>query len=176
MKLLKNTVFMAALAAAGIALSADAPKANVQLTMLTKVNPQGLALWEITNNAMGDDGAVSASKITKAQWAELLEIGKALEEGGRTLTTSNGIIAALPGTKLQDETNPGASKAADVQRYIDAKPAVFRSHSLELQKTGAAIIEAAKKRDAKRLDAVSSSLDGVCESCHTIFWYPQQKK
>jgi hypothetical protein len=61
-----------------------------------------------------------------------------------------------------------------VQRYLNAKPAEFRKHALELQKTGAGIVEAATKRDGKKLAALSDSLDEVCESCHTIFWYPQQ--
>jgi hypothetical protein len=176
MKFLKSAVFMAGLVTAGMVLGADAPKANLQLTMLTKVNPQGLALWDITNNAQDAEGNFDGSKVTAANWAKLAEIGHALEEAGGSLATSSGIIAAPPAAKLQDEGNPGASKAADVQRYIDAKPAVFRSHALELQKTGAAVVAAATKHDAKRLNALSNSLDGVCENCHMTFWYPQQKK
>jgi hypothetical protein len=176
MKLFKAAVILSVLAGIGGALGADAPKANLQQTMLTKVNPNALALWAITNNAIDDNGDVAASKLKAADWAKLLEIGKALEEGGKTLATSSGIIAATPGAKLDDESDAGASKAADVQRYIDAKPATFRSHALELQKSGVGVVEAAKKHDAKRLNNLANSLDEVCEQCHVIFWYPQQKK
>jgi hypothetical protein len=176
MNFFKNAVFIAGLALIGSVLAVDAPKANLQLTMLTKVNPQALALWEITNGAMDANGDVDGSKLKAAQWAALQEIGKALEEGAKTLAASNGIVAAPPGAKLQDEGNEGASKATDVQRYLDAKPAVFRQQALELQKTGAGVIEAARKHDTKRLSDLAGSLDGVCENCHMIFWYPQQKK
>jgi hypothetical protein len=165
---------LAGLLIAGSALGADAPKANLQLTMLTKVNPQALNLWDITNKAQDDNGRPDPRKITAASWARLLEIGRALEDGGRTLATSNGIVAAPPGAKLQDEAGPGASKAADVQRYLDAKPAEFRKHALKLQKTGASIADAAAKHDVKSLGELADSLDELCESCHMVFWYPQQ--
>ncbi len=169
-----KSALLAGLLVVGSALGADAPKTNLQLTMLTKVNPQGLALWDITNKSQDDNGNLDGRKLTPASWAQLLEIGKALKEGGKALATSSGVIVALPGAKLQDEGNTGASKAADVQRYVDAKPAEFREHAQELQKTGAAIVEAAAKHDVKKLAALSDSLDEVCESCHKVFWYPQQ--
>lgn len=159
--------------AAGTAAAAGKP--NLHQIMVTKVNPQALAIWDVTNNAMDDKGAIDARKITAAQWATLLQMGKAVEEAGRTLAASNGVLAAAPGQKLQDEGGVGkGATARDVQRYLDAKPEVFRSHAVELQKTGTALAAAATKRDTKQLGAVSDSLDGMCEGCHAIFWYPQQ--
>jgi hypothetical protein len=172
----KNATFLALLACTGIVLGADAPEANLQVTMLTQVNPQGLALWDITNAAQDADGNFDGSKVTAATWARIAEIGAALEQGGHTLAANGRIIAAPAGAKLQDEDTPGASKAPDVQRHLDAKPAVFRSHALELQKTGTAVAAAAKKHDAKAIGELANSLDGVCEGCHLAFWYPSQKK
>lgn len=175
MKSVQSTVLILCAALAGNAMAADAPKVNLQQTMLTKVNPQGLAFWDITNNAQGDDGNVDVKKVKAADWARLLEIGKAIEEGGRMLASGNGIIAAAPGAKLQDES-PASSKAADVQRFIDAQPALFRARAQELQRTGAAIVAAASKKDGKTLADLAGSLDEICEKCHVSFWYPQQKR
>ena len=176
MQFFKILVFLISLPVAGSALSAEAPKANVHQIMLTKVNPQSLAFWDITNNAMDDRGDVAASKLKAADWVRLLTIGKALEEAGRLLATTSGVRAAAPGAKLQDEGSAGGSKVADVQRYLDAKPAVFRTHALALQKTGADVVAAAERRDVKQLSALSGRLDEVCEDCHAIFWYPNQKR
>jgi hypothetical protein len=144
--------------------------------MLTKVNPQGLALWDITNNAQDDKGNLDPKKITADKWAKLVNIGASLEQAGKMLATDKGVIAAAPGTKLQDETAPDSPKAADVQRHIDAKPDVFRHHAQELQKVGAAVVAAAKAHDSKKLSDLSDSLDSVCEGCHQTFWYPPQNK
>jgi len=175
MKNLRNCLWLASLVAVATGvIAADDTKANLQLTMLTKVNPNALALWDATNKAQDDNGNLDPRKLNADAWGRIVDMGKAIEEGGKALATTNGVIAAAPGAKLQDENNPGASKAADVQRYLNAKPAEFRKHALELQKTGAGIVEAATKHDGKKLAGLSDSLDEVCESCHTIFWYPQQ--
>jgi len=175
MKKSTRPITVLGLIVAGAVCAAGAP-VNLQRIMVSNVNPSGLALWDVTNNAMDDSGKVSAKKLTEENWKKLLEMGTQLEEGGRALATSEKVIAASPGSKLQDEANPGASTAQDVQRLIDARPAEFRRHALALQKTGADIVTAVKKHDAKRLDALSGSLDAVCEACHTGFWYPQLKK
>jgi hypothetical protein len=176
MNAFNRAMFVSALVVTINAVAADAPKANLQLTMLTKVNPQGLALWDITNNATGDDGLIDAKLMKPADWTTLMELGKSLEEGGKALASSSGVIAAPPGAKLQDEGNPGASTAADVQRYLDAKPGEFRKHALTLQKTGAKVVQAAKTHDVNAVGEVANALDGVCEDCHVVFWYPQQRK
>lgn len=56
--------------------------------MVEQVNPQGLALWEITHGAMDDEGNLAGSRITAANRAKLLAIGKGLEEGGRALASA----------------------------------------------------------------------------------------
>jgi hypothetical protein len=166
---------VAGLAFGGLVLAADAPKANLNKAMVTQVNPQGLALWEITNGAIDENGDLAASKLTAANWAKLLQIGSALQRAGQSLAASHGITAALPGTKLQDEGNPGSATAADVQRYLDAQPEEFRKHALDLKKTGDEVVQAARKHDVKQLAGIAEALDGVCESCHLIFWYPKPK-
>ena len=176
MKFLAPWVCIASLTIFGTAVAADTAKPVVQVLMQTKVNPMGLALWDITNPAIGSDGNLDPKMISATQWARLLEIGKALEEAGRTLATTGGVVAALPGAKLQDEGAAAAAKAADVQRYLNAKPAVFRTHALALQKTGASVVTAATRKDLKILSDVSNGLDEVCEKCHVIFWYPQLAK
>lgn len=162
-------------AAVGIAVAGDEPKAVLQTVMLTKINPPALAIWDITNNAMDGKGNVDAKKLTADQWAKLIEYGKALEAGGRELAKSNGIVAAPPDATLQDQTAT-SGRAQDVQKYLDAKPALFRSRAQKLQQAGAKVVAAVTKRDAKAIDEVARDLDGVCEACHVDFWYPDQKR
>lgn len=175
MKKSRRLITVLGLTLAGAVCAAGAP-ANLQQIMATNVNPNALAFWDVTNNALDDKGRVSAKKLTAAQWKQLLEIGTQLEAGGRTMATSDLVIAASLGAKLQDEGNPGAASAQDVQRYIDAKPAEFRKHALAMQQAGTYIVTAVKKRDARKLGEVSGSLDSVCERCHVAFWYPELKK
>jgi hypothetical protein len=165
---------------AGSALAAEAPRsaaaqANVQLAMLTKINLQGTALWDITNAAMDNAANESAIKLKAADWTRLRAIGKALEEGARTMASATRIVAAAPGARIADEGPPGVATAADVQRYIDADTATFRSRAARLQLTGSGIVAAVQKRDTMALMDLANHLDTVCEDCHKQFWYPQKK-
>jgi hypothetical protein len=153
----------------------DAATANVQLAMLGQVNPQATALWDITNDAMDDAGALSAARLKAAHWKRLLAIGRALEGSGRALRTARTIVAAPPGAKIADEGPPGVSRAADVQRFIDADTATFRSRSARLEQAGASVVAAARKRDTKALQDLADHLDAVCKDCHVQFWNPQRK-
>src|SRR5262245_8747068 len=110
MTILRPLVYMLGLTLASLAVAQDPPKANLQLTMLSKVNPNGLALWDITNNALQDDGSLAPKAFTPEVWEKVAKIGAALEDAGKTLATSKGIIAAPPGAKLQDEGGAGTSK------------------------------------------------------------------
>ncbi|MEP7313542.1 MAG: hypothetical protein ABI859_13235 [Pseudomonadota bacterium] len=174
MNISQKSTMVAGLLLISAAVAADAPQAILQTTMLTKVNPQALALWDLTNDAQDESGKLDVKKISPATWAQLIDIGKAIEDGGKTLATTGRVIAAPPGAKLQDEAGPGSSKAADVQRFLDAKPALFRKHALDLQNTGASIVAAVTQRDGKKLGQLADALDQVCEECHVAFWYPQQ--
>ena len=71
MNYLMKSTLVAALLVTGSAFAADAPKANLQLTMLTKVNPQALALWDIGNDAQDDKGDIDAKKIKPATMSPL---------------------------------------------------------------------------------------------------------
>lgn len=169
-------LLLAGSAMAAAPAAAPPATANVQVAMLTQINLQGTALWDITNNAMDDAGNVSAKLLKPADWTKLLAIGKSLEQGARDLARAKTIVSAPPGAKIADEGPPGVAKAADVQRYIDAANGTFRSRAAALEKTGAGIVAAVQKHDVKALENLANHLDAVCEDCHKQFWYPNQKK
>lgn len=176
-----NKLFVVGFLLLGTAFAADStrdsgqPAVTMQSIMLSKINPQATALWDITGNALDDEGTLDGKKISAEQWTKLLELGKSIEEGGKLLNADK-VIAAAPGVKIQDEGAQGASTAQDVQRYLDAKPAELRTQASLLQRVGTDLIDAAKNHDSTKLAEISDSLDQVCENCHKVFWYPQEKR
>ncbi len=77
--------------------------------------------------------------------------------------------------KISDEDVEGGSSAAQVQTNIDARPEEFRQFAGVLSAHMADLAAAAKAHDAEKLTPLVDQLDGVCESCHLEFWYPEQK-
>ena len=63
---------------------------------------------------------------------------------------------------------------AAIQGYIDANPAAFRAFAAAQAQHADKLAEAAKAHDAATAGELVAGLDGVCEACHSKFWYPEQ--
>ena len=167
-----------AIAAALAILAAQAPGDRpvvLHPVMKNVVAPQANILWDVGNRAMDDDGKADASKIKPADWTGLAAASTAMKNAALQLANAPKVIIAGSGDTLQDGDAPGASTAAQMQSYIDADPKAFAAHARELADVSEEFLQAATARDAAKLTAASGRLDEVCESCHSRFWYPQQK-
>ena len=149
--------------------------ATVHEVMLEQIDANADPLWEITNTALDEAATIDAAKLTDAQWAEIERRALAVKAGADELARMETFVLVRPGVKISDEDVEGGTTAAKVQAYIDARPAEFRQFAGVLSAHMADLSEAAKARDAARATPLVDELDGVCESCHLEFWYPDQK-
>jgi cytochrome c556 len=142
--------------------------------MKSVLAPQAQVLWDISNKGMNDQGEPDASKLKDEDWAKIASAAKMLQSSATELADAKSIIVARTGEKIQDEENPGASTAQQVQGFIDRDIQSFSVMARALANSGADFAAAAKEHDAAKLANASGSLDQVCESCHLRYWYPQQ--
>jgi len=90
----------AALLAGGLAgCKQDAGEATadalvVRTAMKQQVNPATLAIWDIGNNAMGDDGGIDPAKMDDARWAALADHAGKLGEAARMMAGAKALTAA----------------------------------------------------------------------------------
>lgn len=49
-------------------------------------------------------------------------------------------------------------------------------HAKDLQATAVKALAAAKAHDKDGLLDVGEAIDSACESCHVLYWYPDEKK
>lgn len=167
------------LAGLGIVLMADAGQAqdhapSVHAAMTGLVAPAAQVIWDVANGALDDDGKVAADRITAAQWGQVDAAARRFGAATR-LFEMPGLIVAAPGVKLQDEDNPGAANAGHVRAFVEADRAGFAARSRDLREAGLQLEAAAKRQDGKAFAEVADRLDQICESCHSQFWYPEQK-
>jgi hypothetical protein len=169
---------LAALMAASFGAQAVAAEPGKSLTLLevmkNTVAPKTQVIWDITNAAQDDLGNVTAKALKEGDWARIANAARETNQAVRILLTQPRIIAAPPGKKIHDEGTPGAFGAQQVQRAIDANPAAFAAFSKKLQAAMDGIVAATEARDASKLGSIAGDLDGICEACHKVFWYPQQ--
>ena len=172
----KTSALVAATALGLFAAAAFAQTAGALQTrqaMVDGVNPAALAIWEVTNAAMNDEGGLDPALIDADGWSKLAEAARMLETYGKRMAEARTIVAGGPDL-VSGELPPGVASKEQIQAMIDADPAGFRAVSADMAERAAALVAAARTRDAAAAGDLASGIDGACQTCHTRYWYLQE--
>lgn len=143
---------------------------DVRQAMIDGVNPAALAIWDVGNNAVDDQGMPDASKLNAATLAPL-------REAAQMLDTYAGLMAEAPvlqasGPDLVGGRLPeGVASREQIQAAIDANPAGFRAYSRAMGAEAQGILAAIEAGDRAAVASRLVSFDGACQSCHERYWY-----
>lgn len=174
--MIKPSVLVAASALAVFAASALAQPAaplDVRATMQGRVNPAMLAIWDVGNNALNENGGIDFKLMDDAKWAQVAEAATQLAAAGKDMAAAGAFVAAAPDNAAVDE---GEITMAAVQQHIDGGPDGLRQMAAAFADHAARIAAAAKAKDAQTAGDLIAETDQVCETCHLEFWYPEQKE
>jgi hypothetical protein len=138
--------------------------------MVAEINPAALEIWEVSNNALSDTGALDPALMNDAAWVRLEEAARMLAFHSRLLEQAPAISAGGPDL-VTGEVPPGVSTRAEIQAKIDADPAGFRELSRLMAERAQALADAAKARNAAVAGDLALRLDEPCQSCHQHYWY-----
>lgn len=147
---------------------------TLHAVMKEQIDANADALWDVTNAAIDDDAMIDPAKLDDAKWAQILELSGKVEAGARTLAALDPIIVAAPGVNISDSDIEDGHSAAQVQGFVDADPATFRNLATTLADHMQELGAAARSKDTENLARLVNQLDGVCETCHLSYWYPEQ--
>jgi hypothetical protein len=165
-------------ALAGLAACSKAPEApalTFHEVMKDQVDKNADALWDIANAAIGDQAGIDPAKMTDKRWNDIADRAEAVQHAALTIATMNPIVVAKPGVKISDEDTPFGHTAAQVQGRFDKNPEDLHDMANALAVHTGELADAARAHDAARAGMLIDQLDGVCESCHLEYWYPDQK-
>jgi hypothetical protein len=143
--------------------------------MKDEIDENADAVWDITNPAVGDKGGIDPAKMTDDMWKQLAERATAVQLAATRIASMDPIVVIKPGETIADADVPGGHSPAEVQAEIDKDPQGLRDHAANLAATMGDLATAANARDAAKAGPIIDSLDGICESCHLEYWYPDQK-
>jgi mevalonate kinase len=147
---------------------------TLHAVMKEQIDANADALWDVTNAAIDNDAMIDPAKLDDAKWAQIVELSGEVEAGARTLAALDPIVVAAPGVKISDSDIEDGHSAAQVQGFVDADPATFRNLATTLGDHMQELGAAARSRDTENLARLVNQLDGVCETCHLSYWYPEQ--
>ena len=152
------------------ALAQPAAPLDVRATMQDRVNPAMLAIWDVGNNALNDDGGIDPKLMDDAKWARIVEAADQLSAASKAIASASSFMAAAPGNS---EVNEGEITMAAVQQHLDRDPAGLKQMAAALADHAGHIATAARAKDAKTAGDLIGETDAVCESCHMTYWYPE---
>jgi hypothetical protein len=160
-------------------VSAAAPPAPFQLTasiqelMDSVIDPAADALWDSVSITQTRKGTVFHQPHSDEQWHEVRRRAIALIEGTNLLVMDGRKLVA-PGSSVLDQGTSGVLSADEGQKRLDSQHATFVQFAGALRDAGTQMLAAIDKKDAVGMMNAGAAMDGVCESCHLMFWYPNQ--
>ena len=148
-----------------------APTATIKDIMLSIVDPSADVVWQSVQTSVE---ATIEEKVprTDEEWTNvrhgairLIEATNLPVMPGRDVATP-GERSAAPGVELEPE---------QMEALIDQDRAAWNSRAKALHDAGAAALQAIDARNTKTLFDVGERIEMACESCHSHYWYPNQK-
>ncbi len=143
---------------------------DMRATMQDRVNPAMLAIWDVGNNALDENGGIDPKLMDDAKWARIAEAAGQLSSASKDIAAASAFISASPGNM---EVGDGEITMAAVQQHLDHDPAGLKQMAAALAEHADNIAKAARAKDAKTAGDLIGETDAVCESCHSTFWYPE---
>lgn len=166
---LPTLIATGALAFVAATALAQAPAVtNVRVAMTQNVNPSMLGIWEITNNAMDENGGLDPTQMDEAKFDNLAYSAGRLAEAGRIMAEWEAPVAAAANNRTVSEEQVSMDH---VQHLLDGDPAGFRQLAAAFAEHSEKLVAAAKARDAVATGTLVGEMDAVCESCHAQYWY-----
>jgi hypothetical protein len=170
--MIKPPAFIASTALAFVAAAALAQPAtlDVRAVMQQRVNPAMLAIWDVGNNALNDEGGIDPKLMDAGKWAQVAEAADQLAAVGKDMAGAQSFIAAAPDNT---ETADGEITMTAVQQHIDGDPDGMKQMASAFADHAQRLATAARAQDAASAGDLISEMDGVCETCHARYWYPE---
>jgi hypothetical protein len=148
-------------------------KASIQELMDAVIDPAADALWDSVSITETVKGTVFHQPHSDEEWQEARRHAIALIEGTNLLIMDGRKLVA-PGSAVLDQGTSGVLSAEEGQKVFDSKHATFVEFARALRDAGEQMLASIDKKDSTGMMNAGAAMDGICESCHLTFWYPNQ--
>jgi hypothetical protein len=148
-------------------------KASIQELMDAVIDPSADALWDSVSITQTKKGTVFHQPHTDEEWQEARRHAIALIEGTNLLIMDGRKLVAS-GSAVLDQGTSGVLSAEEGEKVFDSKHGTFVQFARALREAGEQMLASIDKKDSAGMMNAGAAMDGICESCHLTFWYPNQ--
>jgi len=161
--------------AAATMSTAASPVGTIKDIMKGIVDPSSAAIWDAVSTESGPKGDIEKAPKTDEEWARL--------EGQALTLAEVASLLKMPGRQVakpeeaNSKSQPDAPELTPVQieEKINKDRVAWDKKADALQQTSIKAIAAAKAHDKDAVLNVGEEIDNACESCHKVYWYPDEK-
>jgi len=157
-------------AAAAAAASPYKPTATFQEVMDSVVDFSSDYIWKAVSTTVDKKGVHEMQPRTDEEWHEFRRRAVMLVEAANLIAVPGRKVAN--GDKAVEDGQP--LEVAKIQQRLDTNHAQLVGFADSLRDVSVKLVDAADKKDVASITDLGGTLDEVCESCHKVFWYPDQ--
>jgi len=148
------------------------PTATVKDLMQSVVDPNADVVWLAVTTVQSAKGTVETKPKNDEEWTKVRHGAIALTEASNLLMVP-GRHVARAGEKSE---TPGVElEPSEMEALINKDLGAWRKRALGLHEAGVAAIQAIDAKDPDKLFEVGEQIERACESCHSQYWYPNEK-
>jgi len=147
------------------------PVASIREVMNSVIDPNVDVVWNAVKTDIDHGKQIEHAPANDDEWAAVRHSAITVSEGANLLMMPGRAVAPQGAGSL----SPGIELAPDqVRALIDKSPSGWNQFARALQDSLQPALDAIDKKDKQALFEAGDKIDEVCESCHQVFWYPEQ--
>lgn len=149
------------------------PTSTIKDIMDSQVDPSADYIWDSVATVITEKGVEEKFPRTAKEWAEIRRKAITLVEATNLLIMP-GRMVAHPGEKSE---NPGIELAPEeINAILEKDRGTFVKHALALNDAAMEVLKAIDAKDKEKILDGGAAIDEACESCHKVYWYPNEGK
>jgi hypothetical protein len=153
------------------------PTSTIRELMQSIVAPSAQGLWDSVGRVSDARGTRDLEPKSAEEWAAVRRHAVSLMESTNLLLIPGRHVARAGEQTLKaEDAVPGSElPPSEIEKRVNQDWRAWTALTQNLHASAASMLDAVDKKDVARLESGGSDLDGVCESCHLVFWYPQSQ-
>ena len=152
-----------------------APVGTVKQIMKGIVDPSSAAIWDAVSTESGPKGDIEKAPKTDEEWARLEGQALTLAEVANLLKMPGRVVAKPEEANAKSQPDAPELTPVQIEEKINKDRAAWDKRADALRETAIKAIAAAKAHDKDAVLNVGEEIDNACESCHKVYWYPDEK-
>jgi hypothetical protein len=148
------------------------PVGTVKDVMKGIVDPTSKAIWDAVGTESGKNGIVEKAPKTDEEWAVVEHSALNLAEAANLLKIPGRHMALPEQANAKSQPDAPELTPAQIEEKVNKDRAAWGAKADALRMTATKAVAAAKAHDKDGILNVGEEIDNACESCHKVYWYP----